>query len=509
LSLGPGEPPPATGAAELVPANALLYLHVSTDPSRPAVRRALALSQRLPASPLLFAAITARLGAVLTGSSGTSVSFAAEVRPWLGREAALAVLDTPSSSAGSLVVLDVRNRAAARRFLADVGARPDGVYRRVSLLAQGSGTVLAFLRHYLVLGQPTSVLAAIDVAAGRARSLAADGGYRRAAAGEPADRVLDAYGSVDGIRRALVPRNGLLGDLGALLDEPGLSAATISISPVSRGLRVLVHRALDPRLVGLTRSQPVGFSPTLAHVLPARSTLVIDVHGLRASVPRLLTLAAKAGIASRIGPVLSRLGSALVAQGVDLRQVLAIFSGETVIGVTPGRDGSGPAPVIVTRAGEEARTRALLAGLEVPLTQVFTPSGSGPGQVPEITDTTVAGVAVHQLSLAPGFGLDYAVAHGLVVISTGTSAIASVFAAGRRLDQAPSIPAVLPEAPGRVTSLVFVDLTQLLRLGERSGLIGSQGQATTWSAAEGLRAVSLASWRGAYDTTTELQLQIP
>src|SRR5436305_12073351 len=48
LSLAPSEPPPATGAAELVPGNALLYLHLSTDASRPAVRRALALSGRLP-----------------------------------------------------------------------------------------------------------------------------------------------------------------------------------------------------------------------------------------------------------------------------------------------------------------------------------------------------------------------------------------------------------------------------------------------------------------------------
>src|SRR5579884_1138144 len=70
---GSGETPPATGAAELVPGNALLYLHVSTDSSRPAVNRALTLGRRLPESPLLFAGVTGRLDAILGGSSTAPV----------------------------------------------------------------------------------------------------------------------------------------------------------------------------------------------------------------------------------------------------------------------------------------------------------------------------------------------------------------------------------------------------------------------------------------------------
>src|SRR5437764_10497609 len=50
------EPPPATGAAALVPADALAYVHLSTDPSRPAVRQALDLARRFPDAPLLLAA---------------------------------------------------------------------------------------------------------------------------------------------------------------------------------------------------------------------------------------------------------------------------------------------------------------------------------------------------------------------------------------------------------------------------------------------------------------------
>ena len=40
LFAGSGTEPPATGAARVVPANVLAYVHLSTDPSRPAVQAA-------------------------------------------------------------------------------------------------------------------------------------------------------------------------------------------------------------------------------------------------------------------------------------------------------------------------------------------------------------------------------------------------------------------------------------------------------------------------------------
>jgi hypothetical protein len=506
---GSGVEPPATGAAELVPGNALLYVHVSTDPSRPAVRQALALARRLPVSPLLFAAVTTRLDAMLAGSGGAGVSYAADIRPWLGKEAALAVLDTSGSSAGSLLVLDVRAPAAARSFVARVGAHPDGVYRGVALLAGPSGATLAFVRHYLVLGQAGSVHAAIDVAHGRTRSLASSDTYRRSAGAEPAGRVLDAYASADGVRRALVPHSGLLGELGSLLVQPRLSAATISISALSGRLHVAVHSSLVPKPSTAPVSTSPQFTPTLPTALPAGSQLLLDAPGLHSSVPRLLSFGAPLGIGERLGAILSRLGSALAAQGLNPAQFLSLFAGETAIAVVPGSGGSGPAPVVVTRTSDEARARGVLSSLEGPLTQVFAPASNQPGVVPEASDATVAGVSVHELSLAPGFRLDYAVAHGLVVLSTGRAGITRVFTHTRTLDGTPGLRSVLGEHPSEVTSLVFFDLSQLLRLGERAGLIDSTRQASLWPAVEKIRAIGLASWRGANDTTTELQLQMP
>src|SRR5947209_14633682 len=91
---------PATGAAALVPGDALVYVHVSTDRGRTEVNRALALARRFPDY--------ARLSAVLQTRAGA----AQNLRPWPGREAAFAQLD-----AGSLIVLDLRDRAAAQKML--------------------------------------------------------------------------------------------------------------------------------------------------------------------------------------------------------------------------------------------------------------------------------------------------------------------------------------------------------------------------------------------------------
>jgi hypothetical protein len=222
-----------------------------------------------------------------------------------------------------------------------------------------------------------------------------------------------------------------------------------------------------------------------------------------------LAVTARLGIAGRIGPLISRLGSALAAQGADLRQVLRLFSGETVVAITPGRGGRGPAPVLVTRTAHPEQARAVLAGLEGPLTQVFTPPPGSPGQVPTTRDASVAGVGVRELSLAPGFQLVYAVAHGLVVLSSGPAGVAGVFAHAHALSDAPRFQATLGNHPDRVTSLVFFDLSQLLRLGGQTGLIDSTPASALWPALETIRTVGLTSWRGANDTTTKLQLQIP
>lgn len=498
---------PATGAAALVPADALLYVHLSTDHSRPPVRQALTVANRFPDFPLVADSLENRLSALVGDSA--SGGWAA-IRPWLGREAAFAALNTTTASAGSLIVLDVARADLARRYLSRAGATPDGRYAGTPLLSYRSGTVLAFVGHYLVLGQAASVRAAIDTAAGRAPSLAGSSAYQQAAGDEPDDRVLDIYISSAGVRRVLDPRPGPLGALGALLDRGDLTGAAISFSGVPSGLRVHVHEALNPRLTPVNTSPAPPFTPTMARALPSGTELLLDVGNLADAGPGVLRALAAAGVAGRVQPLLSRMGGALTSQGVDLTQVLSIFSGESAVAVTAPTSGAArPGLVVVTRVSRPEAARVTLGNLERPLAQLFPPPSSGPGQAPEWIDLHVGGITVHQLSVAAGFNLNYAVVGHLVVVSTSLGSIAAIARHGRALNQDQAYQQVLGGLSGDASSLLFLDFSHVLGLGEQTGLIGGASYRALRPDLARIRAVGLHSMAGENDTTAELLLNIP
>ena len=213
-----------------------------------------------------------------------------------------------------------------------------------------------------------------------------------------------------------------------------------------------------------------------------------------------------------MAPLLHHLGSALASEGVSLAQISSLFSGETAVALAPGSSrggaGSGPALVIVSRTADQDQARTLLGNLEAPLAQLFPPPSSGPGQAAEWNAVPVAGVTAEQLSIAPGLELDYAVFRGLVVVSTSLRAIGEIARRSSSLADEPAYQAALPGGPGRVTSLVFLDFSQLLNLGEQIGLTSGASISALRPDLERIRAVGLSSTRGEADTTAELFLQI-
>jgi hypothetical protein len=503
LTAGSGVAPPATGAAAVVPADALVYVNVSTDRGRMAVERSMSLAKELPTYPIASMGVGAWLGSAI--GSSTPVDFATDIRPWLGKEAALAVLDTASSTAGTLIVLDVTDQAKARAFLTRAGATASGSYRGATLLATPHGTTFAFNGHFLMFGQDASVRAALDVAAGAAPSLAHSSSYAAAAKGEPDGRVLDAYASAAGVQRVLASRGGAVGALGTLLSQPALQAMTISLSPASAGAAIHVHTTFDPSLSRLRGASP-SFDPSLQKVVPTGSALLLDVANLSKVAPRVLSAGATAGVAGGVGPLLSRLGSALKAEGVNVSSLLSLFSGETAVAIGGGATGTSPALIVVTRTAHPAQASAALASLEVPLAQLFAAPSAGPGTAPEFNDTTIDGVTAHRLDLTPGLQLDYAVFRGLVVFSTSLGALQSVIEHRGTVGADPAYRAVAGP-PKRVTSLLFLDLRQLLSLGEQMGLTRSASLQALLPDLDKVRAVGMSSTGGEDDSTAELTLQ--
>ncbi|HZU39602.1 MAG TPA: DUF3352 domain-containing protein [Solirubrobacteraceae bacterium] len=503
---GSSEPPPATGAAALVPADALMYVHLSTDASRPAVRRWEAVLRRLPDRGAGLGGIAQR---VVAEVSGSPTATAGALSPWLGPEAAFALLNTPGVSAGSIAVLAVRDHARAAAFVARAGARTVGSYRGDPLLRYPTGAELAFVRGYLVVGQDAGVRAAIDTAAHRTRSLAGDSAYRRASAGEPDGRVLDVYLSAAGVSRVLDAQPGFLGLVGTLLSRPGLLGTAISVTAQAPGLRIRVHSALNPRVARAAAAPLAAFTPTLQNVLPAGTTLMLDARNLNALAPGVLRALGQVGLLGGVPDLFHRVGVAMAAQGTQaqLRALLRLFSGETAVALAAGT--GAPALVIVTRTSHQAAARVTLGDMAAELAQLFTPDSGAAGVVPEVSDVQVGGVTAASLQLAPGLQVDYAVFRGLVVVSTSVRGIADMVERRGSLAGDPRFAAVLGNRPSQVTSLGFADFSQLLSLGEQSTLERGSTFRALQPDLEAIRAAGLDSTRGEADTTAELDLQTP
>ncbi|MGZ4332317.1 MAG: hypothetical protein ACXVXL_30510, partial [Solirubrobacteraceae bacterium] len=214
------------------------------------------------------------------------------------------------------------------------------------------------------------------------------------------------------------------------------------------------------------------------------------------------------GIASGVQPLISRLGTALSAQSVQLGTVLALLHGEAAVALIPSAAGAGPAPAIIAHVANQAQARQTLAHLEVPLQQLFPTPGSGPGLQAEWNDEQVAGVIVHQLGVAPGLQLDYAVFDGLAVVSTSADAIGAIAHHTRPMSADAGYRTAVGDQAKRVTSLVSIDFSQLLSLAEQTGLTHGARVGAIGPDLARIHAVGLTSTAGENDTTAELFLQI-
>ena len=496
---GQAETPPATGAASVVPSDALAYIHVSTDESRPAVTSALALAARFPGYAALRNSLLDRLG--ITGP-GVAVNFDSEIRPWLGEQVALAVFDTPTTTAGSLIVAAVANRRAADRFIAGLPADGSASYEGTTITGHPGAGDTAFVGHYLVVGHSASIRAAIDVAAKRSPSLSENPSYQRAGASEPAARAVDAYVSAAGVTRLLIPRHGVIGVLGALLYQPTLEGVAVALTPATGGLQVRVNSVLDPQLAHVS---PESFTPSLPSSVPVGAALFLDVTGLNRVLPHLL---ATIGIGAQVPKLFKKLGVALTAEGVNVEQdVVSLFHRESAVVIST--HGTAPVVTVLTRTPDPSQTRTVFAELEEPLERLFVPAGSAAGQAPVFNQVMAGGVAAHQLVLAPGLQFDYAVLGNKVVLSTSLSGIAGVARHASSILDQPAYQQSLGDRPARVTSLLFLDLSQLLRLDEQTGLITGARFLALKPDIERIHAIGLDSTSGEAESTAELFLQIP
>ena len=482
---GDGAPPDT--AARLVPASALAYVHVSTDPGRAADARFAARAAALP--PL-----TRLRDQLVAAVAPQSLDVARDVRPWLGGELAYAAV----SPADSIVLAAVADRPRAEALVARVGNLSGASgYRGVQLLVAGT-TAIAFVGDFLAVGTEPAVRAAIDREQGEGDRLADAEPFRRALEGAPAGRSLTAYASAAGVREVLAPRTGAAGLLGRLLDRPGLQAAGAALTGEDGGLRVTAR-------VSGGAPEDAAFEPVLLERVPERAAAYLGVK----SAARLAGLAERLGATQVVGQ-LRRLLRREAQIDAD-QDLLAPLDGEVALSVTgPAEDPEGTAagaPVVTLKArtADAGRTGAALARLQQPLAARL----ALPGTVPGFRPATIGGLDAFTLRATPQLAPSYAVSADGLVIST---APAGLLPPRGTLAAAPAFDATIGEVPDQADSLVFVDLRQLLALGEETGLTAISGLATARDDLRRVRAAgAVVTQDPAHpsDTTAELFLQIP
>jgi hypothetical protein len=498
---GGDDSPPAEGAAKLVPADTLVFASVSTDTGREAVEQARDLARRFGAYERTRDQLLQRLA-----GDDKPVDAEKDAGPWLGDEAAFALMDTGTATAGSVVAIEVTDEDEARQFLdrnPRQAVRKD--YKDHETVRYGQVTT-AFVDGYLVIGQDPPVQRAIDRKGGAVRGLDKDPTYQRAVDGLPEGRVATAYASAGGLRRLLAPQGDLIGGVSAMLDQPALQGVALAAAPAGDDeVELQVHSVLDPAIQKRSPSPFEQFEPELIDEVPADALGYLGTSGVDGAIQRLV-LSSIGGSGSEVTELLGKLREELDEDtGGGLQEdVLKLFEGEVAL-VIQART---PAPVLslMTSTEDEAGTRRTLDRLRDPLARLLRPRGEEELQWDPVD---LEGADAWTLRLPNGAAITYAVADGRLILSTTPDGVKRILDAEDTLEDSDRFQDVLGDRPEKVGTLGFLDFSQLLELGEQTGLNDSRAYLRVRDDLRKVTAIGVSSSSGEGESTAEILVSIP
>jgi Protein of unknown function (DUF3352) len=489
--------PPPDDAEELVPADALAYLHANLDPETEQYEHAAGLAERVP---VFSGQILGRALAQLPGPGGRPPDFEREIRPWFDGEAAVAVVGV-ADSAEQVVLLEVSDAEGATRFANQMAAgrpRPD-TYQGLELSVDARGLATAQVEAFLVIGTREGVRAVIDAAtsADGARSLADDETAEEVRETLPDQRFVEAYVSREGVGSLIEGSRGVLGSLTPLI-SPGATrgaAAALSASD-DGGLELAVRSGLDPERAnsspGFFSAFP-AFEPSLPERLDDSSLGYLGIGEPQGTVRALLAQASAQ--APGIAAGFEDLVDSLRREGeVDIeRELLEALRGEAAFALEPRPDDAGPAlPYLefVADDVDEERARRALASLQGPLADAV--RAGGDLQAPVFGQQEIAGVEARSMRVSPAVELTYAVFDGLAVVATDPAGIEQLADGDGGLDESELYERATDGFDDDVSLLAFLDLGGLVELGEQLGLAEDPVYATFAGEFRSLEALGLA-----------------
>ena len=478
LALG-GESEPKDEAARFVPRDALLYLHLASGREGDQQERAAKLARDLPSIAALRDELIGRVAV-----TGGDFDFQADVRPWLGDEAAVALSGTNAGDARSLLVLKVGDEKAARAFATRV---TDG------------GTAAQLKDGFVLVGAPDLVAKGVAARTDEASALAGAPAYRELREGLDAARLVHGYASAPGVQALL---GGQLSVLAGLPGARNLGASGFSVSVEEERARFAV-RSLAPERVAGVRPDCARPPAQAAEVkAPADSLAYLGLARADCALRAFIS-----DPTSQFGSELRRLSlRAKKGAPVDLgSEVLPLLRGGSSVTVNNGRDGA-PVATLLSSSVDATRARDVMARLQPGLAALFDPEQVG--AAPGFEAVKVDGVDALTAALAPGLEISYAVFEAKLAISTALDGIARA-RKGEGLKDSADYKLLLGDRPDRASSVLFLDLDKLLAIGDQIGLAEEPVYQAIREDLRKIGAAGAVTAREGKFTTTELLLRTP
>lgn len=494
---------PADDAELVVPADALGYVHLTLDPDSEQYGNAAASLEGLPE---VSRQIIGRLLAQVPGPGGEPADFESDIAPWLGGQAAVAIVPQ-AGSAEQVQLLEEGDPQAAADFAASLAASSPRTadYRGVEISTDARGLATASVGGFLTIGTEAGVRRLVDVSSGAegVRPLSDDPVASELRDELPAERFAEAYVSEDGIESLIASESSPLSSLEPFVDAAASRGAAASLGAGEGTLEVSVRSLVDPERA---KSNPGFFAafPAFDPELPER--LAADTLGYVGIAEPGTTVSELLAQATAEAPALAEGFTAAAERLRDLGdvnvtdQLLPALGGEAAFALQPGAESrpapgpeqtttapapapeglpQGPAPVAPGEAPvpilqfladgvDSERARGALAQLQGPIAEALNTETSL--QAPVFDRREVDGVEIQVLRVSPTVNLTYALADDSLAVATQPEGVEQVIAGEGGLGEAERFTRATADFPSEPSLLAYLDLSGLVELGEREGL---------------------------------------
>lgn len=402
-------------AARAAPADSAVYLNVYLQPSTGQKMNLFGLIGRLPGfrDPATLEQKIHDVAQRLLGDLG--LDYAADLRPWLGNQVAVAVSpgDAVTGAPHVLLLASIGDlsaaRAAAPRFMGRDGAAFTSETYRGQQAMIGDGTSYALLADLLLVADtPDGLRAALDADADAAPSLADSAAFAVAMRTLPADHLASLY--VD-LRR--------VASLGGDRPVGGYATAALALVAEASGLHLNGDVPFDAGAAGeaARRAFALGAdAATLAQWMPADTRAEAVVFGLQQSVVDLeQQLAAEPAFVEATDALNQLRALAAVGLGINLdRDLLPLFDGEAAVALYAVQ-ASGPRGQLLLRPSDPAAAQMALDRMRDGLAE----RGSSAAA------RSVRGVTITSITIPEIARLAYAVVDGVVVVGLEADDVAA------------------------------------------------------------------------------------